>query len=425
MAANPDIVLENVCSAGNPDRMLRREHVIVYREADRWAGVPANYGIWSWGDEIVVGFVVGRFNADGGFHARDMDYPFVAMQARSLDGGHTWEAAETPCRVPGDCRSFSADEHMRSELGVGACLGPGKNNQPEPCPGNLDFTHPDFALMGAKTGLGAGTVSWFYTSTDRCRRWEGPYSLPDFGYSGVEARTDYLVEGPSSCLLFLTGSQETGGEGGTVFAARTVNGGASFEQVARVANAPIKESSPSRSVRVGSRLGGAGYDRVDSDQREAVFRGGGSFVIMPASVRIDERRILVAVRCREHRSDKDTTAPCWIDLYLSEDNAASWRRLCRPAPNTGGNPPTLTKLLDGRICLTYGYRNPPYGMHGRLSEDGGATWGDEIVLRADAGTPDIGYPRAVQRPDGTIVSVYWWADSPGGERYVAATLWKP
>ena len=112
---------------------------------------------------------------------------------------------------------------------------------------------------------------------------------------------------------------------------------------------------------------------------------------------------------------------------FSEDDAASWRRLCRPAPNTGrgGNPPTLTKLLDGRICLTYGYRNPPYGMHGRLSEDGGATWGDEIVLRADAGTHDIGYPRAVQRPDGTIVSVYWTADSPGGERYVAATLWKP
>ena len=67
-------------------------------------------------------------------------------------------------------------------------------------------------------------------------------------------------------------------------------------------------------------------DPLEEFTREAVFRGGGSFVIMPASVRIDERRILVAVRCREHRSDNDTTAPCWIDLYLSEDNAASWRR---------------------------------------------------------------------------------------------------
>ncbi len=60
----------------------------------------------------------------------------------------------------------------------------------------------------------------------------------------------------------------------------------------------------------------------------------------------------------------------------------------------------MTKLQDGRLCLTYGYRDAPYGMRARLSPDGGATWGEEIVLRDGGGNHDLGYPRTVQRGDG-------------------------
>ena len=60
--------------------------VTIYREAGRYGGWPANYGIWAWGDEVVVDFIVGYTKADTVFHARDKDKPFVTMQARSLDG---------------------------------------------------------------------------------------------------------------------------------------------------------------------------------------------------------------------------------------------------------------------------------------------------------------------------------------------------
>ena len=66
-----------------------------------------------------------------------------------------------------DQRGFSADEHMIPALRVGTAIETGKKPLPMPPPGNIDFTHPDFALMAARTGLGTGMSAWFYISYDR------------------------------------------------------------------------------------------------------------------------------------------------------------------------------------------------------------------------------------------------------------------
>ncbi len=95
-----------------------------------------------------------------------------------------------------------------------------------------------------------------------------------------------------------------------------------------------------------------------------------------------------------------------------------------PDTGFGGNPPTLTKLLDGRLCMTYGYRAQPFGIRARLSSDEGLTWDQEIILRDDGGSHDLGYPRTMQRPDGTLVTVYYFSDRLAGEGYIAATLWR-
>jgi Neuraminidase (sialidase) len=91
-----------------------------------------------------------------------------------------------------------------------------------------------------------------------------------------------------------------------------------------------------------------------------------------------------------------------------------------------GNPPAMIRLQDGRVCLTYGYRAKPYSICAKLSDDGGRTWGPELVLRNDGSTTDMGYPRTVQRPDGKVVTVYYFADENNGpERYIGATIWMP
>ena len=365
------------------------QHVNIYREEGRFAGWPANYGIWAWGDEIVLGFTVGYHNPDGGFHTRDKTRPFVATQARSLDGGESWQLEGTPWPTPGNRGVLSADEHVEARLSAADAIASGLVNQPAPCPGDVDFTNPDFALMCARTGLGTGTVSWFYLSTDRCRTWRGPYALPMFGQAGIEARTDYLVSGPKELTLFLTASRPDGGEGAGILAARTHDGGRSFDIHGWVARAD------------------AGY------------------VIMPASVRLSPTEIRTAVRCRA--GGRSPQARCWIDVYASSDDGRSFQHLATPVPDAGrgGNPPSMITLADGRLCLTYGYRAQPFGIRARLSEDGGATWGDEIILRDDAGNHDLGYPRSVQRADGAVVTAYYVNDRADGERYVAATIWRP
>ena len=368
---------------------MQIEHVVVYREVGKFAGWPANYGMWIWGDEIVVGFTQCVQLARAGFHARDHNLPSYPMQARSLDGGRTWQTIRTPAASPGG-RGFSADEHMVPELRVARAIQEGMEPLPAPYPGGIDFTSPDFAMMVARTGLGGGTVAWFYLSDDRAQTWQGPFSLPMFGQTGIEARTDYIINGPDDAMIFVTATTDEGEEGLGVLMARTTDGAKNFEFGAWVATSEPNE------------------------------------LIMPASVRVDANTIITAIRCSVREGEFEEV-PTWIDLYESTDNGATFHYLNRPVPDagSGGNPPSMLKLQDGRICLVYGYRALPFGIRARLSEDGGKTWGEVIHLRDDGACSDLGYPRTVQRADGMLVTTYYFNDDVDAERFIGATLWKP
>ena len=96
-------------------------------------------------------------------------------------------------------------------------------------------------------------------------------------------------------------------------------------------------------------------------------------------------------------------------LFQSEstDSGYTWsepRRLTGPAEHPGD----VIRLQDGRLLLTYGRREIPWGILGMISTDDGKTWdGDNrILLTADSGA-DHGYPSNIQRADGAIVTVYY------------------
>lgn len=103
-----------------------------------------------------------------------------------------------------------------------------------------------------------------------------------------------------------------------------------------------------------------------------------------------------------------------LSIAQSHDLGYTWSE---PIPVTGSmeHPGDLLRLKDGRILLTFGRRQPPYGVRGLLSYDDGKTWDQEhrIVLSADSASWDCGYPSSVQLDSEEIVTVYYTYDSHG------------
>lgn len=75
--------------------------------------------------------------------------------------------------------------------------------------------------------------------------------------------------------------------------------------------------------------------------------------------------------------------------------------------------------------LTYEHRAAPYGIRARFSDDEGARWSDPFILRSDGGNWDIGYTRNALRPDGKLVTVYYYNFEEHGPRSIEATIWDP
>jgi hypothetical protein len=339
------------------------KHVIVYKEPGRFGGWPANHGMWAWGNEIVFGFSAAYYMKKGpDRHQYDGTKPEEARFARSKDGGETWTIEQSPV-VPPYKEGLDAAAELK-----------------EP----MDFTHPDFALTMRFTDTNKGP-SLFWYSTDRAKTWRGPYKFPMLGQTGVAARTDYIVNGKRDALVFLTAAKKNGREG-RVFCARTQDGGLTWKFVSWIGEEPA------------------------------------GFSIMPSSVRLSPSKILTATRVKQDFNVN------WIDLYESTDNGSSWKMLVHKAADTGagsGNPPVLLKLKDGRLCMTYGFRSAPYAIYAKFSKDEGKTWSEPRVVQTGGFAWDLGYVRSAERPDGKVVTAYYFNDGPHTERYIEVTVWDP
>jgi hypothetical protein len=362
-------VLSGITVAGETPQP---KHVTVFRESGRFGGWPANHGMWSWGNEILVGFSRGYYKDRGPYHHINKEKAEEFVLARSVDGGLSW-AVEEP-KPPGALIGTPGMRH-----GV---MPPGASpEQPSNLHDPINFTHPDFAMTVRMENTNAGT-SRYYFSYDRGHSWRGPYKLPTFGQQGVMGRTDMIVNGASDCHLFLTASKANGLEG-RVFCARTTDGGLTWRFLSFIGPEPT------------------------------------GYAIMPSTVRTSTNDLVTTIR----RLDKPKS---WIDAYASHDNGESWSLVSTPEPDTGeGNPPSLLRLADGRLSLIYGRRARPYAILARLSNDEGKTWSDPIVLRDDGGAADVGYPRSIIRPDGKIVAVYYFNDQLNPDRFIGATIWEP
>jgi hypothetical protein len=350
------------------------EHVFVYYEADKFAGWPANNGLlWNWGDdEVVVGFTRSDFLCQGGHNNTGTEY---SVLARSIDGGETW-TVEDPNNFVGD------------------------GGIPSASPGNINFADPNFTMRvvgmayhGSDFPQGA-----FYFSYDRGATWQGPYEMGNFGEDTADSwektpRTDYIVNGPNDCMVFMS-ARPDGGAFGTdrAFCVRTTDAGTIFQFQGWI----VPPSDP--------------------------YRG-----VMPSTVRCSPTKLVSALR----RRNMGASCDAWVDAYVSNDNGVTWSFLSRVG-ETGcenGNPPALARLSDTRLCCVYGNRTD-MRIYMKYSEDEGATWGDQITLRDDWADcaddrQDLGYPRLTQLANGRIIAAYYWSTPDHIENHIAATIWEP
>ncbi|MEZ6052176.1 MAG: sialidase family protein [Planctomycetaceae bacterium] len=352
-------------------------HVKVFGEEGRFGGWPANHGMWMWGDEILVGFSTGlHMNLGLERHNIDRDKPEHHVLARSLDGGVTWKLEHPQDKGmlvnAGGMRHGTTDpQHSEAD--------------PVPITEPIDFTHPDFCMTMRFHDIHGGGSRLYY-SDDRGHEWKGPFQVPNFGQPGVMARSDYIVNGKHDCHVFLTCSKADKTEG-RVFCGRTTDGGLNWEFLSFVGPEPH------------------------------------GFSIMPSTVRVSPEHLVMTTRRREGIGEDKHR---WIDAWESLDNGLNWQSLGNAVDDVGeGNPPSMIKLQDGRLCVTYGDRKAPFEMLAKFSSDEGQSWSEPFVLITDTGGRDLGYPRTLQRPDGKIVTLYYFYPNDSPYRRINATIWDP
>ncbi|MCW5964158.1 MAG: exo-alpha-sialidase [Bryobacterales bacterium] len=340
-----------------------RRNVMVYSKKGRFGGWPANFGIWSWGEEIACGFGAAYFvKTDPERHQRDRSRPIVPAIARSTDGGETWQVSEPASLLPPDQG------------------GPPPSNLGEP----MDFNAPGFALT-LRSQDAHDRPSLFWYSVDKARTWRGPYRFPTFGRKGLSARTDYLVLGKHEALVFVTAAKTNGQEGHSL-CVHTSDGGITWNLRSWIGKEPE------------------------------------GFSIMPSTVQLPGGRILAAVRVKQDSVTDWIELYASDDLGVTWREFA---RPVPFSGGKSGNPPSLIRMPGGRLCITWGYRGEPYGIRATVSDDNGKTWSPHIVLRDDGGAWDLGYTRDAVRRDGKLVTIYYWSPALYAEREIVATIWDP
>ena len=106
----------------------------------------------------------------------------------------------------------------------------------------------------------------------------------------------------------------------------------------------------------------------------------------------------------------------------SSDGGHTWSEPTQITAD-GQHPADMVLLHDGSVLLTYGNRNPPYRIEGRVSRDGGRSWADCLLtfsghlygytVEAPRRT-DLGYPSSVVRRGlgaGRGVTMYYYNPS--------------
>jgi len=363
------------------------ESQVICRQTGRYIGWPT-IARAPWGELLVV------FSGDRDAHVCPFGKTFLL---RSLDSGQHWTGPELVNNTPLDDRDAGICACADGTLIVSWFTYYRESNaehsprwaarQAAIRPEDLQtWTRP--GLIEPENGLRGHFIR---RSTDRGHTWEDAVHVPPTAPHGP-------IELSDGRLLFVGNrSYLRADRSGSLIAAESQDKGRTWKTIASV---PM-------------------FPRCTGGNADALCYLGEPHVAE------DEPGRLVAMVRYEERPYVEGRTNCVLWQFDSEDGGHTWTD---PRPTQIlGKPPHVLRLKDGRLLVTYGYRHEPYGERACFSRDGGRTWDydNEIVLRDDAPSGDLGYPASVECDDGTILTVYYQQERPGEMTRLMTTRWEP
>ena len=361
------------------------KNVVVASETDRFKAWPANNGMWKWGDEMLVMYTDATPDfSNTNTHTYDRKKETFLEQARSLDGGLTWKIEKGKIVKPG--------KPAQTDLGFDdGNNGPNATDLQTP----INFTDPNFAFTIRFYDPEYG-FSIFWYSYDKGKSWEGPYKLPALGFKFMAARPNYIVNSSKDMMAVVTVDavqRNTGRFNKKDVLIQTVNGGLTWKYVSDAGKVAANDTKNSE------------YDSI-----------------MGSLTRISPTKLISLHRMWDSTNKFENS---WMEDYISEDNGKSFKFASIINTGNSSTPPSVTKLPNGRLVVTYGYRTSPFGIRARISDDEGKSWSNEIILRSDGGNFDLGYTRDALREDGKLVTAYYFNTNILKDRKIEATIWDP
>jgi hypothetical protein len=376
-------------SYARPRQIHSVDHAVVYRREDEFNGWPHIRGFWNLGG----GELVQNFNSvphvystvEAISHNRLYNAEGRKMVTiRSRDYGRTWDSAGAV---------FNAYERRApgtENAATLADLGPIDYFDPAVLLSNssVDFAHPE-----ART--------FVRISRDRGRSWSPDLPLPLDGLHSLSGLNSSLVRPDGTVLLFLFEVGPSGFDRHPLVYALPPRG-EDFHFLSFV----TPKTDP--------------YGAADGDY-SGTLRFGGHRWFYPRGYLLANGRMLCVLRCQ-----RDPRGDMWTEVFASDDGGLTWEFLSRV--NDFGAPGSLVVKRDGRLVMVYGYRLMPSGIRAKVSEDGGATWGPELIVRDDGGSWDLGYPNAWETEDGKVGVIYYFnsgaerVNVDGGVRHIARSI---
>ena len=368
-----------------------KAHVVVCKSDTTYCGHPVEAGeIYNFGNgeitcmhlhaDCVYTDDTALWHGQTGVHARAK-----ILLTRSLDGGLTWPES-------GHTVVFDQGQPLEKQREILSCRATGQNTPPLT---SSTIFHFGKSFSGDEIGEGMHQVVPFVMrSEDKGRTWSKEFAIPvNNAYTFYQAATLSIRQGnvvmnPFEVSTYPGADNNT--DEATMYSVmyRSEDHGVTWEFMSVIARDPLGEDSYSYPC--------------------AVDLGNGKLLATTGNWRVPNWRTR------------------WISVCHSYDNGLNWTQPVR-IQSFGVSPYTVV-LRDGRVLIIYARRTPETlrGIFGIVSNDEGATWSSEFLLRNDASGGDIGYPVATQLDNGDIFTAYYYMVQDGlprgGARHIAGTI---